>query len=74
MTETSDPNHLYDLKGKTDAAHVYYQSEVDAFARVFYKPGHSSVKDQGKLYAFIDPAVDRFNALQEEPQDEFKNL
>ncbi|MCF6148428.1 MAG: type I restriction endonuclease subunit R [Candidatus Kuenenia sp.] len=72
MTETTDPNHLYDLKGKTDAANVYYQSEVDAFARVFYKPGHSSVKDQGRLYAFIDPAVDRFNALQEEPQDEFK--
>ena len=72
MTETTDPNHLYDLKGKTDAANVYYQSELDAFARVFYKPGHTSVKDQGRLYAFIDPAVDRFKALQEEPQDEFK--
>ncbi len=72
MTETTDPNHLYDLKGKTDAANVYYQSEVDAFARVFYKPGHTSIKDQGRLYAFIDPAVDRFKALQEEPQDEFK--
>ena len=72
MTETTDPNHLYDLKGKTDAANVYYQSEVDAFARIFYKPGHTSVKDQGRLYAFIDPAVDRFKALQEEPQDEFK--
>ncbi|MFO0795199.1 MAG: type I restriction endonuclease [Candidatus Brocadiaceae bacterium] len=72
MTETTDPNRLYDLKGKTDAAHVYYQSEVDAFARVFYKPGHSSVKEQGTLYAFIDTAVDRFNGLQEEPQDEFK--
>lgn len=72
MTETTDPNHLYDLKGKTDAANVYYQSEVDAFARVFYKPGHTSVKDQGRLYAFIDPSVDRFKVLQEEPQDEFK--
>lgn len=72
MTETTDPNHLYDLKAKIDATHIYYQSEVDAFARVFYKPGRPSVKDQGRLYAFIDPAVDRFNTLQEEPQDEFK--
>ncbi len=73
VTETTDPNHLYDLKGRMDAANVYYQSEVDAFARVFYKPGSASIKDQGKMYAFIDPAVDRFKALEEEPQDEFKN-
>lgn len=72
MAETTDPNHLYDLKGKLDVANVYYQSEVDAFSKVFYKPGNTSIKDQGRMYAFIDPAVDRFKALQEEPQDEFK--
>ena len=72
MAETTDPNHLYDLKTKLDAASIYYQSEVDAFAKVFYKPGNSSVRDQAKLYAYIDPAVDRYKSLQEEPQDEFK--
>jgi type I restriction enzyme R subunit len=72
VAETTDPNHLYDLKGRLDAVNVYYQSEVDAFAKVFYKPGSTSIKDQGKMYAFIDPAVDRFKALEEEPQDEFK--
>jgi type I restriction enzyme R subunit len=72
MNETTDPNHLYDLKGKTDIANVYYQSEVDGFAKVFYKR-NTSFKDQGKLYAFIDPAVDRFKAIsKEETQDEFK--
>ncbi len=72
MSETTDPNHLYDLKGKTDAAQIYFQSEVDAFSKIFYKPGSASVRDQGKLYAFIDPAVDRFRVLDEEKQDEFK--
>lgn len=72
MTETTDPNHLYDLKGITDKAQVYYQSEVDAFSKVFYKPGSASVRDQAKLYAHIDPAVDRYKELEEEPQDEFK--
>ena len=73
MNETTDPNHLYDLKGKTDVANIYYQSEVDGFAKVFYKPGNTSFKDQGKLYAFIDPSVDRFKAIEiEETQDEFK--
>lgn len=73
MKETTDPNHLYDLKGKLDAANVYFQSEVDGFARVFYRPGNTSLKDQGKLYGFIDPAVDRYKAIdKEETQDEFK--
>jgi type I restriction enzyme, R subunit len=72
MEETTDPNHLYDLKGRADAAQVYNQSEVDAFSKVFYKPGSVSVRDQGRLYAYIDPAVDRYKQITEELQDEFK--
>ena len=72
MSETTDPNHLYDLKGKTDSANVYHQSEVDAFAKVFYNPGQTSFRDQGKLYAYMDPAIDRYKTLTEEQQDEFK--
>src|SRR3989339_276043 len=72
LTEPTDPNHLYDLKGKMDASKVYFQSEIDAFAKIFYKPTHTSIKDQGKLYAYIDPSVDRFKVLEEEAQDEFK--
>jgi len=72
MTETTDPNHLFDLKNKTDSAQVYFQSEVDAFSKIFYKPGNVSVRDQGRLYAYIDPAVDRYKMLGEKPQDEFK--
>lgn len=72
MSDTTDPNHLYDLKGKTDSAQVYFQTEVDAFSKIFYKPGSTSVRDQGKLYAYIDPAVDRYKQLDEEKQDEFK--
>lgn len=72
MDETTDPNHLYDLKTKTDSSQVYYQSEIDGFAKIFYKPGNASYKDQGKLYAFIDPSIDRFKSLHEDKQDEFK--
>lgn len=72
MNERTDPNHLYDLKGKLDMANVYYQSEIDAFAKVFYKTGSTSTKDQSKLYAYIDPAIDRFRLTTEEQQDEFK--
>ncbi len=74
LTETTDPNHLYDLKSKSDASDIYYQSEIDSFAKIFYNPGSSNYKDQGKLYAFIDPAVDRFKDKSEEIQDDFKNI
>ncbi len=74
MEETTDPNHLYDLKGKLDAAGIYHESEVEAFAKIFYKPGNLvSASEQGKLYNHIDPAVDRFKHIKdEEIQDEFK--
>jgi type I restriction enzyme, R subunit len=73
MPETTDPNHLYDLKGRMDSANVYYQSEVDGFAKIFYRPGNTSLRDQGKLYGYIDPAIDRFKAIDsEETKDEFK--
>jgi type I restriction enzyme R subunit len=73
LSESTDPNHLYDLKGRLDAAQVYYQSEVDAFAKIFYKQGHTSIKDQAAMYSHIDPSVDRFKELEEDQQDEFKN-
>ncbi len=72
LTETTDPNHLYSVKAKLDGANVYYQPEVDSFAKIFYKSGKNLITDQGRLYAFIDPAVDRYRAIEEEKRDEFK--
>jgi len=72
MSATTDPNHLYDLKGKIETSQVCYQSEIDAFSKIFYKPGNTSVRDQGRLYAYIDPAIDRYKSLDEEIQDGFK--
>jgi type I restriction enzyme R subunit len=71
IEERTDPNLMYDLKNKLDAKQVYWQSEIDGLAQVFFNPKYKD-SDQAKLYAYIDPAVDRFKALDEEPQDEFK--
>lgn len=71
-TEYTDPNHLYDLKVKAESAQVYLQSEVDAFARLFYEPTTEIHKDQQRLYGYLAPAKDRYNELEEEQQDEFK--
>jgi type I restriction enzyme R subunit len=75
LTENTDPNHLYDLKTKLDQAQVYWQSEIESFCQVFFtRPEAQNAKDQAKLYAFIDPAIDRFNNIADiEAKDEFKH-
>jgi len=74
VSEEPNVNHLYDLKFKLDEKQIYWQSEVDAFANIYFKPSDNKIiKDQSRLYSFIDPAVDRFKALStEEEKDEFK--
>lgn len=74
ITEDPDINHLFDLKQRLDQFQVYWESEIDAFARVYFNPATkmNSAKDQKYLYAFTDNAVDRFKGLDEAHQDEFK--
>ncbi len=75
LTESTDPNQLYDLKAKLEGAQIFWQSEIDAFCNVFFKKRDSYTnKDQGQLNAYIDPAVDRFKALEkEEVKEDFKH-
>lgn len=74
LKEEPNPNHLYDLKGKLDQYQIYLTSEVNAFAKIYFDPKTKMTpKAQGKLYALLEPAGDRYKALEtEEKQDEFK--
>lgn len=73
VTEVTDPQQLYDLKVKLDAAQVYHLSEVEQFAKVFFQPkAELSATDNARLNAAVDPAVDRFRCLDEERQEDFR--
>lgn len=74
VTKEPEINHLFDLKAKLDEWQIYWQSEIDAFSNIYFRPsGKLTAKDQSQLYAFIDPAVDRYKAIEkEERKDEFK--
>lgn len=75
ITEEMDINHLYDLKGRLDSFQVYWADEIEAFANIYFDPKTklNNPKSQKYLYAFTDPAVDRFKAItEEEKRDEFK--
>ncbi|MCF8258030.1 MAG: DEAD/DEAH box helicase family protein [Flavobacteriales bacterium] len=74
-TEETDINHLYDLKERLDSFQIYWQTEVEALANVYFDRQFraDSAKGQKHLYAYTDTAVERYRALAEEDkQDEFK--
>ena len=67
LQEESDPQKLEDLKHELDAAQVYFWSEVEAFAKVFYKPvARQSAQDHAGMQLHLQPAVDRFKAITED--------
>lgn len=74
VTKEPDINHLFDLKHKLDEKQIFWQSEIEAFANIYFRPsGKLTTKDQAYLYAYIDPAIDRFKAIPtEDEKDEFK--
>ena len=74
LRDEPEPNHLYDLKGQLDLYQVYDTSEINAFAKVYFDPTTKMTpKAQGKLYGLLEPAIDRYKALEtDDKQDEFK--
>lgn len=67
LSECSDPAHLEGLKHELDQEQVYYWSEVEAFVRVFYTPTERrSSADHARMQQHLQPAVDRFRAMDDE--------
>ncbi len=74
VAETADPHQLYELQHRLEAAQVFWPVEVNAFCKIFYTPKKKqTVSDQAQMYKALGPAVDRFKALGEKEQDEFRN-
>ncbi len=63
-----DPNILYDLKSQMNAVDVYRWSEVEQFVEITL-----SKKKQSQAHKILDQAVERFNHLDEEQQEEFRS-
>jgi type I restriction enzyme R subunit len=67
VAETTDPNTIYDIKKVIDSFMLYTDTEIDNFAKIFFKESKNQGNiDLAKLNGYIDPAVERYNALTEE--------
>ena len=75
LEEATDPTKLETLKYELDLFQVYHWSEVEAFARIFYKPAaRQSPADHAHMQRYLQPAVDRFKAFEiAESRQEFRD-
>ena len=74
VADEADPQQLYDLQHKLEAAQVFWASEVESFCKVFFAPREKqTVHDQAEMNRHLNPAVDRFISKTEDEQDEFRN-
>jgi type I restriction enzyme R subunit len=73
LQESSDPAKLGELQHELDEMQVYYRSEVEAFARIFYRPRDlQSPADHAHMQRYLQPAVDRYRVLDEENRETFR--
>ena len=69
LQDASDPQQLERLKYGLDQAQVYHWSEVEAFSRIFYRaPDQQNLADHAHMQKHLQPAADRFKALDDEEQ------
>ena len=74
LQDDTDPQLLETLKHELNVIQVYYWSEVEAFAQVFYKAlTKQNPTDHARMQKHIQPAVDRYKSLDEKLAQMFKD-
>jgi type I restriction enzyme R subunit len=70
-----NPDQLYEISAKLQTHNVYYQNEVEEFAKVFYKRKETQSRaDHALMNAILDPVVDRYKTLEERKEEFRKTL
>jgi type I restriction enzyme R subunit len=68
LSEATDPNLLYEIQGRLAAFPMYAETDVEAFAKLYFDPKAT----QDRLYAELAVVVARFPSLSEEEQVDFR--
>lgn len=67
VSETADPHLLEQLRHALDDAQIWHMEEVEAFAKVFYRPRQKLTdRESEELYRHLGPAKDRWIAVKDE--------
>jgi len=68
LSEATDPNLLYEMETRLAAFPVYTETDIEAFAKVYFDPKAT----QDRLFAVLSPLVERFLALSNDEQADFR--
>ena len=71
VAPATDPHLLYDTHAQIDRFGVLVFEEVETFVRLLLEDPE---KNHANINGVLSPAVDRFNALDVETQDEFRDV
>lgn len=67
INEETDPSIVYDLRHDLEAYHLWTEKEIENFAKIFFTAQKKQTNlDFGRLNAYLDPAVARFEQLDDE--------
>ena len=67
LQESANPEMLPSIKHELDQLQIYHWSEVEAFARIFYRqPNRQNPADHAHMQRHLQPAVDRFKAIEDD--------
>lgn len=67
LQESANPEMLPGIKHELDQLQIYHWSEVEAFARIFYRqPDRQNPADHAHMQRHLQPAVDRFKAIDDD--------
>ncbi len=69
LSESTDPNLLYDRETELKSFELFIDDDVDHFAQLYFTPGTT----QNRLHAPLDPIVERFGELSEDAQQDFRS-
>lgn len=73
ITEETDPNIVYDLYHFLASYHLWTEQEIAGFTKVFFTESKKQTNlDFSRLNAYLDPAVARFDALENEDKLEVR--
>ncbi|MFE2105882.1 type I restriction endonuclease subunit R [Kitasatospora sp. NPDC059463] len=76
ITEPTDPNLLFDRQNEVMAYQLLVEAEMDAFVTAYFAAFQGGMatdtaimKAHARLYGYLQPALDRFNALNASEPD-----
>ncbi|MDW8373303.1 MAG: type I restriction endonuclease [Planctomycetota bacterium] len=68
LSEGTDPNLLYGIQRRLAAFPVFTDADVNGFAKVYF----DQKATQDRLYAALEPVIERFQGLSKQEQHDFR--